>query len=152
MKRIKELWAKNTQKKGNSRCYFFGTFNTTSEKQKEHFWKCRVFLEKEKYRKGRIKKLNLQQAAAKALQCPLADQHFDSLPKAMTSLSYNDSFWKRGRKEEKKKVRSFRFSISLLCMSKNIQPVTTLLSACSKYNVLEKYFNLSKVQEVNQLC
>lgn len=48
VKRIKELLAKNTPKKGNSRCYYFGTFNTTSEKQKEHFWKCWIFQEKKK--------------------------------------------------------------------------------------------------------
>lgn len=77
MKTIKELWAKNAQKKGKSRWGYFGTLNT-SEKQKEHFWKYQSFLEKENYRKGKLKELNLQRAAAKALQFPLADLHFDS--------------------------------------------------------------------------
>lgn len=57
--------------------FFFGIFNTTSEKQKQHFWKYDIFQGKKKKRNiGRIKKLNLQQAAAKTLQFLLADQHF----------------------------------------------------------------------------
>lgn len=56
--------------------FFFGTFNITSEKQKEHFWKHHTFQGKKKSRRGRILKLNRQQAATTALQFLFAEQYF----------------------------------------------------------------------------